>query len=196
MPQDKATIDPRVRRSRAAVLEAALAELAERGYGGFAIDGVALRAGVARSTVYRLWPDRHDLIADAMESLNRQPSPRDPRDESPRERVVAIVQHLAEAMVGSRVAACLPALIDGAERDPRVRSLHHGYNDRRRGALVVAVATAQEHGEVARDRDPDLAATALAGAVIYRRLMTGHPLQPSEVRPLVETVLGPDPSRS
>ena len=65
--------DPRVVRSRRAVLDAALGELADRGYGAFAIDGVAARAGVARSTIYRLWPDRTALIADAIdEAVSRR----------------------------------------------------------------------------------------------------------------------------
>ena len=66
--------DPRVVRSRRAVLDAALAELAARGYGAFTIDGVATRAGVARSTIYRLWPDRAAPIA---QSTRRGASPRD-----------------------------------------------------------------------------------------------------------------------
>ena len=50
--------DPRLERTRQKVLEAALAELAEAGYGGFTVDSVALRSGVARSTIYRHWADR------------------------------------------------------------------------------------------------------------------------------------------
>lgn len=185
-------VDPRIARSRAAILEAALDELAERGYGAFAIDGVAQRAGVARSTVYRLWRDRTSLIADAMESLNVQPSPR-PSDEpeAPRERVRALLVHLAEAMDGSRMSACLPAVIDGAERDPALRDLHHGYAARRRSALVAALTDAREAGVVGAHVDPEQASLALAGAVFYRRLMTDRPLETEEVDVLMKSVLGP-----
>lgn len=182
--------DPRVVRSRRAVLDAALGELAERGYGAFAIDGVAARAGVARSTIYRLWPDRTALIADAIDELNRQPAPQPSGDETSRERIATLVRHLATAMRSSPVAACLPALIDGAERDPTLRRLHHGYNDRRRAALVTAIADAVVAGEARSGTDPELAAAALAGAVMYRRLMTARPLRDDEVDPLVATVLG------
>jgi AcrR family transcriptional regulator len=191
MPADQPRRDPRVDRSRTVVLAAALEELAERGFGAFTIDGVAKRCGVARSTVYRIWGNRTALVSEAMETLNRQPPARAAEAESPRERVAAILQHLAGAMRGSLVAACLPALVDGAERDATIRDLHHGYNDRRRAALVAAVAAAREAGEVRRDVDPELAAQALAGAIIYRRLMTGPPLAAREVEPLLTTVLGP-----
>jgi AcrR family transcriptional regulator len=182
--------DPRVVRSRRAVLDAALAELAERGYGAFTIDGVATRAGVARSTIYRLWPDRASLVADAIELLNQQPAPRPAAGDTPRARIATLVHHLSNAMRSSPVAACLPALIDGAERDLTLRRLHHHYNDRRRAALVTAIAAAVDSGDARPDIDPELAAVALAGAVMYRRLMTSCPLRNDEVEPLIATVLG------
>ena len=186
-------VDPRVLRTRRAVLDAALAELAERGYGAFTIDAVAARAGVARSTIYRIWTDRTTLIADAIDALNQQPPPRPATDETPRERITALLDHLAEAMRTSPVAACLPALIDGAERDRAIRRLHHRYNDRRRAALVSAVAEAVTTGQTHPGVDADLAATALAGAIIYRRLMTARCLTNDEIEPLINTVLGPAP---
>ncbi|GGU19973.1 TetR family transcriptional regulator [Nocardioides albus] len=169
------------------MLEAALAELAERGYGGFSIDGVATRAGVARSTIYRLGHDRLSLVAAAMETLNVQPRP-EPGGHDPRADVVAIVSHLAAAMQSSLMSDCLPAVLDGAERDPGLRELHHRYSTQRRTRLVEALTRLQESGHVVGD--PERAAEALAGAVFYRRLMTPVPLRTDEVEGLVATVLG------
>ena len=185
-------MDPRVRRSRERVLTAALAELAERGYGGFTIDGVATRAGVARSTIYRLGHDRLSLVAAAMETLNVQPTaaPAD-RPADPRDQVVVILTHLAEAMRDSPMSDCLPALVDGAERDPGLRRLHHAYTANRRATLVAALARLRDTGGARPGMDPDRAAEALAGAVFYRRLMTPTRLGAHEVGPLVASVLGP-----
>lgn len=191
MPARPGRIDPRIVRSRSSVLDAALAELAEKGYGAFTINGVAGRAGVARSTIYRLWDSRAALVADAIEMLNQQPPRRSLGEEAPRARITVLMHHLSDAMRESPVAACLPALVDGAERDPTLRRLHHHYNDRRRVALVTAIAAAVEAGEVRPGIEPELAAVALAGAVVYRRLMTSQPLRNDEVERLVETVLGP-----
>jgi TetR/AcrR family transcriptional regulator, regulator of autoinduction and epiphytic fitness len=182
-------VDPRIERSRLLVREAALAELAERGWGGLTIEAVAARAGVARSTIYRHWPDKLALITDAMETLNRQPVPR-PEGETPRMRVENILDHLARAVTNSPVAAGLPALIEAAEHNPQVRELHHRYNAARRGALVEAIASGVEAGDFAATIDPELAAQALAGAIFYRRLMTGEPFEPERVGELVELVLG------
>lgn len=175
--------------------QAALAELAEAGYGAFAIDSVSARSGVARSTIYRHWPDKITLIADAFETLNRQPGPDDgPEDESPRHRVHRIVRHLAEVFQDSIFTDCVPALIDGAERHPEVREFHHRYNAQRRRALVDAIAQGVSAGEIDEQVDPDLAALALAGAIMYRRLMTGRRFDPERVGDLVDTVLGEPPA--
>lgn len=179
--------DPRVVRSRERVLEAALSELAERGYGGFSIDGVATRAGVARSTIYRLGHDRLSLVAAAMETLNVQPRP-EAGGQDPRAEVVAIVSHLASAMQSSLMSDCLPAMLDGAERDTGLRELHHRYSEQRRTRLIDALTRAQQAGYVVGD--PGRAAEALAGAVFYRRLMTPTPLRTDEVDGLIATVLG------
>lgn len=194
MATEAVRVDPRVVRTRRAVLDATLAELADRGYGAFTIDAVAARAGVARSTIYRIWTDRAALIADAIEALNQQPPPRFDTAETPRERIATLLHHLAAAMRTSPVAACLPALIDGAERDQAIRRLHHRYNDRRRANLVAAVADAVAANQTHPGVDPDLAATAFAGAIIYRRLMTARRLTNDEVEPLIATVLGPVPT--
>lgn len=185
-------VDPRVRRSRERVLVAALAELAERGYGGFTIDGVATRAGVARSTIYRLGHDRLSLVSAAMETLNVQPTAApDERPADPRDQVVAILTHLAAAMRDSPMSDCLPALVDGAERDAGLRRLHHAYATSRRATLVDALTRLRATGGARPGLDPDRAAEALAGAVFYRRLMTPTRLAPEEVEPLVASVLGP-----
>ena len=184
-------IDPRVERSRRVILRAALAELGEVGYGAFTIESVAARAGVGKSTIYRHWPGKLPLIADAFQSLNVQPaSPEE--GGSPRERVVRLMRHLAEGAgaADSLFAACVPALIDAAERDPEVRRFHHAYNAKRRQRLVDVIAEGVKAGDFPAGLDPEIAALALIGPIFYRRLMTDKPFDPARVDELIRTVLG------
>jgi TetR/AcrR family transcriptional regulator of autoinduction and epiphytic fitness len=180
--------DPRIERSRMVILRAAVQELAAVGYGGVTIESIAARAGVGKSTIYRHWADKLALIADAFETFHEQMVP-DLGELSVRESVALLLRHVAEVVVDSTFSRCIPALIEGAERDPRVREFHHSYSAERRQALIDLIARGVDGGEIRRDVDPELATTALLGAIFYRRLMTGQPLQPDEATRLVDLVL-------
>lgn len=60
----------RTARIRGQVLDATLAELAERGFDALTVDGVAERAGVHRATVYRRWHDVAGLVTDVIDSVS------------------------------------------------------------------------------------------------------------------------------
>jgi TetR/AcrR family transcriptional regulator, regulator of autoinduction and epiphytic fitness len=85
--------DPRVERSRMVILAAAVDELARVGYGGVTIESVAGRAGVGKSTIYRHWPDKLALIADAFETFHEQMVP-DLSDRPVRESVELLIGHV------------------------------------------------------------------------------------------------------
>jgi len=168
------------------VHDAALAELVKVGYGGLTVDAIASRAGVARSTVYRHWSSVREVVVSALEARSTQPRPQP--TQAPRERVVTLVGHLIQALSGPGGSLAI-ALAGAAEADPELARIHHADSARRFGALVDAVA------EAAPDVDAELAASALAGAVAYRRLVLGEPLTTADAEPLVATVLGGDSSR-
>jgi TetR/AcrR family transcriptional regulator, regulator of autoinduction and epiphytic fitness len=182
-------VDPRIERSRIAILQAAVEELAEVGYGRVRMESVAARAGVAKSTLYRHWPDKLALIADAFETFHEQMVP-DLGDLPTKDAVALLIRHVAEIVVDSTFSRCIPALIEGAERDPRVREFHHRYSAERRQALIDLIARGIGRGEIPPGVDPELATVTLLGAVFYRRLMTAAPFDPREAGELVDLVLG------
>jgi TetR/AcrR family transcriptional regulator, regulator of autoinduction and epiphytic fitness len=186
-PEDH--VDPRVERSRIVILRAAVEELAQDGYGSFTIEAVATRAGVGKSTIYRHWPDKLALIADAFETFHEEMVP-SLENRSCRESVELLVRHVAEVVVDSTFTRCIPALIEGAERDPRVREFHHRYQAERRQALIDLIARGIEAGEFVAGLDPELATLALLGPIFYRRLMSGELFEPARAGELVTTVLG------
>jgi len=181
-------VDPRVERSRMVILKAAVDELGAVGYGGVTIESIAERAGVGKSTIYRHWRDKLELIADAFETFHEQMVP-DLGDRSVRESVALLVSHVAEVVVDSTFSRCIPALIEGAERDKRMREFHHRYSAERRQALTNLIASGIREGEIRADIDPELATVALLGAIFYRRLMTAEPLHPDQAVELVNLIL-------
>lgn len=185
-------VDPRVERSRRVICDAALTELAEAGYGGFTIESVAARAGVGKSTIYRHWGGKLELIRDALESFNQQPPVDAHEADGPRARIERLLGHLAQVLAESTFSACVPALIDAAERDPAVRDFLHAYSARRRQALVDALRAGVQAGDFPPGLDPERASLALSGALFYRRLLTGRPYDPDQVTQLVDIVLPPE----
>ena len=183
-------VDPRVERSRQVILRAVLGELGETGYGAFTIESVAARAGVAKSTIYRHWPDKISLIADAFEAAHEHAVP-PVEGSTAREGLQRLLCHVAEVVVDSVFSSCIPALIEGAERDPRLREFRHRYSALRRQSLTGLITRGVAEGEFRAPADPELAAQALVGPIFYQRLMTSEPLDPHRVGDLIDMVLGP-----
>lgn len=189
LPAEQA-VDPRVERSRHVILRAVLGELGEAGYGAITIESVAARAGVAKSTIYRHWPDKIALIADAFETFHEQIVP--PTEGlTARESLERLLIHVAEVVVDSLFSSCIPALVEGAERDPRLREFRHRYSVLRRQSLTALIARGVASGEFRAAADPDLAADALLGPIFYRRLMTSDPFDPNRIADLIDMLLGP-----
>jgi AcrR family transcriptional regulator len=184
--------DPRIERTRRVVLDTALALLAERGYSEVTIEAVAAESGVAKSTIYRHWPGRVELINDAFHELVAEPAV--PAGGDVRQRVVSFLEQVArEVCDRSPWSACLPALLDAAAHDPAARELNLRLAAAGRSTLSELLAEGVRAGELPADLDTELIAEALAGPIILRRLMAAEPLPPSKVHHLVDQVLGPAP---
>lgn len=188
-PEAQETTDPRIAHTRRVVQRAALAELAEVGFGAFTVEGVAARSKVAKSTIYRHWDGKPALIADALETLNKQPVPT-PADGSAREQIASLLRHLAEALTDPVLSPTIPAMVEAAERDSTIARVLHEYSDRRRQTLVDVIGTHVARGQLASTLDPELAALALSGPIFYSRFMTGRAFPPERVDDLIDTVLG------
>ena len=173
----KTEIDPRIERSQQLILRAALDELGDVGYGAFAIESVAARAGVGKSTIYRHWSDKLALIRDAFMTFHKQQGP-DLSSGGPRDRVERIMRHVAEVVAGSTFSACIPALIEGAERDRDLRRFHHRFQAEARKPLIAVIAEGIASGDFTGPVDPELAAQALLGTIFFKRLMTNTPFEP------------------
>jgi len=63
---NKAAGRPRDARTTQSILKAALELGTELGFDGLTVEGVAARAGVGKSTIYRRWPDTWSIVADAV----------------------------------------------------------------------------------------------------------------------------------
>jgi TetR/AcrR family transcriptional regulator of autoinduction and epiphytic fitness len=179
-------LDPRVERSRTVILSAALDLLGEAGYGGLTIEAVAARAGVGKSTVYRHWSGKLELVEDAIRTLKAGITV--PAAGSVRERLTDVLRQIAENMAASTWSACLPAIIDAAERDPEVLDVLRRIGRERRQLLLDLLIEGRATGEVP-DVDLDLLAECLVGPIVVRRLLLHETFDPGTVPTLVDQLL-------
>ncbi len=162
--------DPRVVRSRASVLAAALELMSTRGIAGTTIEAVAARSGVAKTTIYRQWDNHQALALDAFASLLDAPTT--PDTGTLRDDLLELVRGLARALTDSPAAALMPVLIDAAERNATFAAVHHQEAARRHQAASTAVTRAVHRGELSPDVDPADVIDLLAGPIFYRRYVS------------------------
>ncbi len=157
-PRD-ATIDTRV-------LAAAVDELAEHGVGGFSVNRVAVRAGVAKRGIYMRWPDRDDLVVDALGTLAAGLVP--PRTGSLNVDLLHLAPYVDAVFTEPRLsvlARCMAEL-------PRFPAMYAAFRresvDRCAAAIEDAFHDAVTRGEARADLDTDLATSAFLGALLAR----------------------------
>jgi AcrR family transcriptional regulator len=176
--------------ARLAVLHAADDLLAERGFAGLTIEGIAARAGVAKQTIYRWWPSKVDVLLDTLID-DTQESLAVPDTGSAREDTRRYLRDLARFITGNPAGKVLLVLIGEAQHDAEMaRIFHTRYLDPRREAERAMLARGVASGELADGLDLDHALDRLLGPLFYRALLTGGPIAPAVTDQLVEDVLG------
>lgn len=159
--------------ARQAVLEAADDLLAERGFAGVTIEGIAARAGVAKQTIYRWWPSKVDVLLEAFtEDMAEHLTPEDHGDLGTDLRTH--LANLAEFLTDSDPGAVFRALTGQAQHDPQLATrLRDDHLSHQRTRDRLPLQRAIERGELPADLDVDEALDHLVGPVYYRVLVTG-----------------------
>ena len=165
----------RTARTRAAVLEAALDELAERGWDQASVETIASRAGVHKTTVYRRWGSKDRLVAEALEAAadRRIQIP----DTGDIEQDLRTLARAVLAILTSRDgAATVRALVAGAQDSPDVGRVVRRFWATRLAHVGPLVDRAVSRGQLPNGTDPDDLMRYLAAPLFHRLLVTAEPL--------------------
>lgn len=180
---------PRSVRARESVLAAAAELLGEGGLPAATIDAVSARSGVSKATVYKHWPSRTAVAAEAFGQLMARavelPDSGDAREDL-REQVRQVAVFYS-GPTGVVFAQLLAACVTDPEAAPYFRSY---FLQRRRDAVAELWDRAREQGLVRPSVTTEVATDLLFGPLIFR-LMTGHaPLGAREADALSAAALG------
>jgi AcrR family transcriptional regulator len=175
-------------RVRAAAIAATLTELAEAGYSALSLESVARRAGVHKTTLYRRWGTREDLVLDAM--LDRAGERISvPDTGSLREDLLELGRTAAVSAATPEVAAMARAVVAQAPHDSRLAAANRRFWDERLALDAAIVERAIERGEVAAGTEPRRVIESLLGPIHLRLLLTGEPIDDAFLQDIVDVVV-------
>ena len=186
--EEENTSDPRVARSRAAVLSVCVDLLVQGGAPAVTIEAVVQRSGVARSTIYRHWPRRIDLVADTFRTLI-PPLPAVPASGDLRARLKGVLHVLATQINDEKYAAVVPAVLDSATRDPELAEFRDAFARSQRAPLDAILQASSAAGELPPDLDRDGAIAALVGPLLFRRIVLAQSIDAAYADQLIDMFL-------
>jgi AcrR family transcriptional regulator len=171
----------------AEVATAVLEGLRLRGYRGVTIEGIARKVKRARTSLYRRWPSKRHLVADAVVAeLGTQPAP---DTGSLRKDLRAAVGTLLTAFSGT-MGRALPGLVADMALDPVLaRMIREKVLLARRRSIRSAFDRGVARGESGRGFDIELLIDMLTAPFYFRALFGHLPSTPATVNTVVDYVL-------
>lgn len=166
---------PRSPLVHATILDATRALLVEKGYADVSMDRVASRAGVGKQTLYRRWPSKAQLVAEAvMDAHQSGGSFALPDTGDVAADLRDWLRRYADAVAPSQNAALVRALAAAAAEDLRDgEALYRQLTGPQHDAVMQRLRLGIDAGQVRTDADVEAVADALIGTILYRVL--AHP---------------------
>lgn len=163
---------PRSEKTRQAILSAAFAILAERGYDAMSLESVAGRAGAGKTTIYRWWAGKAELAVDAFFNETKAELSL-PDTGSSRDDFKTQIKQLALLLAGPR-GVVFAAMLGGARSDPTLaKALGERWLEPRRKWGLARIKKAVAAGECREDVDAGAALGILYGP-LYAPLLFGQ----------------------
>ena len=176
-----------------AILEAALAALAEHGYDQMSMDDVASRAGVGKAAIYRRWPSKAAVVAEAIAHWRRGVASVQPPNTGSLRGDIAALEAAVPDLDADQVAIVkvVIGVAAAATRDPVLAAaLDDLVLSQPRRMIGVVLDQAVARGEIPPGRDLALLPDAALGLHLLRAI-TGRPLDRIFARRVLEDVILP-----
>ena len=182
--------DPRVERSRQAILDATRELLADGDVGSLTVEAIATRSGVAKTTIYRRWRDKWELALDAVmiDMIPRFEKPVDVGDT--RKELLTFVNQVVRMQASAPFGPAMQGLVSQIATDPELARV---YRDQvvqpRMDQLAPVIERGIARGDLRPDTDVRLVHELLVGPIFYRLLFSGAPLTRNLGPRIVDAIL-------
>lgn len=167
------------------VLRATAEELGRVGYAALRVDDVATRSGVNKTTIYRRWPTKADLLAAAMERVAMKPVL--PDTGSLEEDVLTMLLDTL-AFASTPIGPGIVRMMQVERSHPDVEHVVRKVREHHRTSRTFVVQRAIERGELPSGTDPRVVGDLFFSPVILK-VLRGEPVSESYARAIVRIVL-------
>ncbi|REK86807.1 TetR/AcrR family transcriptional regulator [Streptomyces inhibens] len=188
-PRKGRTGRPRSVETDHAILRATRAALVDLGWGRLTMSDVAARAGVAKTTLYRRWANKNELVVDAVAVLFDELEL--PDRGCLQSDIEGVVLQFGALLARPETKTALMAVVAESTTDEALRErIRSAIVDRQKRLVVLGRERAQQRGELPPDDtgpEGELAAAqavglifdVIAGAIVHRTLVTAEPVDPA-----------------
>lgn len=150
---------------------------------------VSEASGISRTTLYRHWPEKVDLLREALvsQSIARTLAPTGDL----RADLVAELEAMVVELVENRAGVLLAAIVDRSEWDPTLQQMKAALIADGVASLRALLVEGQAGGELrpGADLDVERGVAELVGPVTFRRFISGEPITTSFVAGVVDDFL-------
>lgn len=152
------------------------------------MDDIAARAGVSKNTIYRWWPTKAAVLMDAFTDTFAEQMEA-PDDGDSLTRLQTQLRRVAQLMNTPEARLPFVALVAAAQHDPELAAaLRERFIDTRRAGVRELIATGIVDGQLPTDLDADILIDLIYGALYYRLLISGAPVDPAYADQLIEAL--------
>jgi AcrR family transcriptional regulator len=187
---DKKPTSPQARGEAftSAVLDAALTQLAEVGFERLSIPQVANMVGVNKTSIYRRWPNKAELVRDTL-AIPLSHAGDAPNTGALRTDLIALAGTVA-AFTQSRVGTALIRIMLAEGSNPEVRALANAaYSEAGKQGPWIVIQRAMQRGELSANADPSLMLFTIAGAIMHRVFVEQRNASEDFLKQIVDLVL-------
>jgi AcrR family transcriptional regulator len=165
-PSQKSPGRPRSQISHQAMLQAALELLSEVGFDRMSIEAVATRAGVGKTTIYRRYSGKEELVADAIESMRQDVVIPDTGNFW--NDISELINNAAQITLTPLGKQSVAMIINSASSNTQFAQIYWiKYLQPRRQAFAIVIERAKARHELQDDLDSDLTFDIISGIMLY-----------------------------
>lgn len=179
---------PRSEEARRAILDATRVLVEKSGYRAATIEAIAARAGVAKTTIYRWWPNRSALMVELLVGMATVAVPL-PGGGEPLRALRTELRGISAAMNGL-MGRLLVSILGEAQDDPETReTLLKGLFVPRHQATSGILRRAQASGALLRGVTPEDLTDMIVGPLFFRLFVHHAPVNEKFAFQVYEHVL-------